>query len=138
VGLFDRLRGKPDEDQILGGISHAETEIRAEAVSQGESPGAVDAGELMRQLQSAGGDPDRVVEQLRAMFPDAQISVSQSSDATDPGLAARMFGLPAPPPAPGAAADDAIAGLERLAKLHASGALTDAEFTAAKARLLGG
>jgi hypothetical protein len=36
----------------------------------------------------------------------------------------------APPP-------DSIAELERLARLHESGALTDQEFTAAKARALG-
>ena len=36
----------------------------------------------------------------------------------------------APPP-------DSIAELERLARLHESGALTDEEFTAAKARALG-
>jgi hypothetical protein len=51
---------------------------------------------------------------------------------------------PAPPPQPGyapapAAAPpaDAIAELERLARLHESGALTDQEFAAAKARALG-
>jgi hypothetical protein len=41
-------------------------------------------------------------------------------------------------PAPAAtAATDPTAELERLAQLHSSGALTDAEFTAAKAKLLG-
>jgi hypothetical protein len=41
----------------------------------------------------------------------------------------------APPPAPPAApATDPIAELERLTRLHESGALTDQEFTAAKAR----
>jgi hypothetical protein len=42
---------------------------------------------------------------------------------------------PAAAPAPGPA--DTTAELERLAKLHESGALTDAEFAAAKSRLLG-
>jgi putative oligomerization/nucleic acid binding protein len=48
----------------------------------------------------------------------------------------------APPPAPAAApaapgpAADPTSELERLAQLHASGSLTDDEFTAAKARLL--
>jgi hypothetical protein len=48
----------------------------------------------------------------------------------------------APPPAPTAApptpapAADPTSELERLAQLHASGSLTDEEFTAAKARLL--
>jgi len=44
----------------------------------------------------------------------------------------------APPPAPAAApAPDTIAELERLSRLHEAGALTDQEFTAAKARALG-
>jgi hypothetical protein len=42
----------------------------------------------------------------------------------------------AAPPAP-APADDPVARLKELAQLHESGALTDDEFTAAKARLLG-
>ena len=41
---------------------------------------------------------------------------------------------PAPAPAPPA---DSTAELERLAKLHESGALNDEEFAAAKAKLLG-
>jgi uncharacterized membrane protein YebE (DUF533 family) len=50
---------------------------------------------------------------------------------------------PAPagaPPAPVAAsppANDTTSEIERLASLHMSGALTDAEFAAAKAQLLG-
>jgi hypothetical protein len=44
----------------------------------------------------------------------------------------------APPPAPAAASgDDLIAQLERLGQLRSSGVLTDAEFEAQKARLLG-
>lgn len=44
----------------------------------------------------------------------------------------------APAPAPAAApAVDLTAELSKLADLHASGVLTDAEFAAAKARLLG-
>jgi hypothetical protein len=43
----------------------------------------------------------------------------------------------APAPAAAPAPADSTAELERLAKLHESGALTDAEFAAAKSRLLG-
>jgi Short C-terminal domain len=47
----------------------------------------------------------------------------------------------APPPSPPAQADpapaDTIGELERLSRLHESGALTDQEFAAAKARALG-
>ena len=43
----------------------------------------------------------------------------------------------APPPAPTAPAVDTTAELQKLAELKTSGALTDEEFTAAKAKLLG-
>jgi len=45
---------------------------------------------------------------------------------------------PAPPaPAAAAPAQDATSELERLASLHDSGVLSDDEFTAAKAKILG-
>jgi hypothetical protein len=45
---------------------------------------------------------------------------------------------PAPAPAaPAAPADPMFAELQQLADLHASGVLTDAEFSAAKAKILG-
>lgn len=43
---------------------------------------------------------------------------------------------PAPPPAPAPGGGDTIARLTQLAELHTSGALTDEEFTAAKAQVL--
>jgi|HubBroStandDraft_4_1064222.scaffolds.fasta_scaffold11724_6 hypothetical protein len=44
----------------------------------------------------------------------------------------------APPPAPAApAADPVVEKINQLAQLHASGALTDEEFAAAKAQALG-
>jgi hypothetical protein len=53
----------------------------------------------------------------------------QATQAPPPAYAA---------PAPAAAPEtDIIAELERLARLHESGALSDEEFTAAKARVLG-
>lgn len=46
---------------------------------------------------------------------------------------------PPPPPAPAAAGgDDLMAKLQSLADMHAAGVLDDAEFSAAKARLLAG
>ena len=64
--------------------------------------------------------PDELVEQLRAAFPGAEITVSSHN----PKLSDLTGG-------------DPVERLERLAALHASGALTDEEFAAAKARLLG-
>lgn len=45
---------------------------------------------------------------------------------------------PAPPAAPAAPAPDPIGQLKELAELHRQGVLTDQEFAAQKARLLGG
>jgi hypothetical protein len=42
-----------------------------------------------------------------------------------------------PPPAAAAAEDDATAQLQNLAQLHQQGVLTDEEFAAAKAKILG-
>jgi hypothetical protein len=59
-------------------------------------------------------------------------------DAYNQQAAAAYEATQAPPPAPAAApAPDTIAELERLSQLHEAGALTDQEFTAAKARVLG-
>ena len=140
VGLRDWFRSKPDEDPILGGLEREPTGLEAEASSATISSSVIAQGaegldpqELARRLQAAGSDPDQLVAQLREMFPGAQISVSESSvdSDTDPELAAQVLG------SLGIGAPDPIAQLERLAALHASGALSDEEFAAAKARLLG-
>jgi hypothetical protein len=72
-------------------------------------------------------------------FPDHVTTGSPAGLAQ--GMAERMragrvatAGAPAPAPAAG---DQRVAELERLATLHNSGALTDEEFAAEKARLLG-
>jgi hypothetical protein len=63
---------------------------------------------------------DELVDQLRAAFPGAEITVSSHN----PKLSDLTGG-------------DPVERLERLAALHSSGALTDEEFAAAKARFLG-
>lgn len=59
---------------------------------------------------------------------------AQVNDQAQAAYAAPQAPAPAPAAAP---ADDTTAELERLAGLHQSGALTDDEFAAAKAKLLG-
>ena len=50
----------------------------------------------------------------------------------------QQYAAPAPAPAPaGGGEDDMLAQLEKLGKLHDSGVLTDDEFAAQKAKLLG-
>jgi putative oligomerization/nucleic acid binding protein len=43
----------------------------------------------------------------------------------------------APPPAPAAAEDETMTKLQNLAQMHSQGVLSDEEFSAAKAKLLG-
>ena len=50
---------------------------------------------------------------------------------------AQQYAQQAPPPAAAAPVDDANAQLQNLAQLHAQGVLTDEEFAAAKAKILG-
>ena len=66
-------------------------------------------------------EQDAYNEQVQAAY--------QATQAQPPAYAA-----PAPAAAP---QTDTIAELERLARLHESGALSDQEFAAAKARVLG-
>jgi len=58
----------------------------------------------------------------------AMAAQSQAAQAAPP---------PPPPPAAPAPADPVVEKINQLAQLHASGALTDAEFAAAKAQALG-
>jgi hypothetical protein len=74
---------------------------------------------LAEQLNNPRAE-DELVDQLRAAFPGAEITVSSHT----PKLSDLTGG-------------DSVERLERLAALHRSGALTDEEFAAAKARLLG-
>ena len=60
---------------------------------------------------------------------------SQDAEYTQQQTAAAMQGVDMAAPAP--AAEDPFAQIEKLSQLHASGALTDEEFAAAKAKLLG-
>ena len=140
MGLFDRFRSKPDEDPILGNRGQEPSGLEVTAVEPSEvMPAAqpvagadVSPLDLIRQLRDLQGDPELLVKQLHEMFPGSQISVQEGGTA-DPAAFAQMFGAfgtGMPPQA------DPIAQLERLAALRDSGALTDAEFAAAKAKLL--
>lgn len=69
-----------------------------------------------------------------AIFKVGKMSPSRVQAKLSPWIAAHV--APAASPAAAPAADASVDQLQGLAALHASGALTDEEFTAAKARLL--
>ena len=87
---------------------------------------AVSGGVRNRQEASAQQAADAQADQQQ------QAALQQQQAAAEQAAAAQP---PQPPPAP--AGDDLIASLERLGTLHAQGVLTDEEFGAAKAKLLG-
>ena len=84
-------------------------------------------------------------EQAAQAIRQAEMALGMDLDGdgvvggTGPGAgAAAMAGTPFAPPPAGSGGGDVVSQLERLAALHRSGALTDQEFAAQKARLLGG
>jgi hypothetical protein len=87
------------------------------------SPGIMDLGRLMKQVQEAraitGNDPQALAHELQKRF------MGQAFEFSAP-----TGGAPAP------AADDTLDRLEKLADLKAKGVLTDEEFKAAKAKIL--
>jgi type IV secretory pathway VirB10-like protein len=76
--------------------------------------------------QAADAQAYQQEQQDAAMQAAAQQAVAQQQAAAAP-----------PPPPPAAAGDPTIAELERLASLKQQGILTDDEFAAAKAKVLG-
>jgi len=63
-------------------------------------------------------------------------AAQQEADESEPAYAEAPVPPPAPPP-PAPSAEDSASEIERLASLHESGALSDEEFSAAKAKILG-
>src|SRR5215217_8096000 len=117
MGLRDWLRGKREEDPILGGLGRTGSSLQPQPAPMRQTP----------QMQA--GDQ---------MFPGASIDVSDSmvQGMFDPQQAA-MMGIGTLQAQPAPAQSDPVDRLERLASLRDSGAITDDEFSAAKARLLG-
>jgi hypothetical protein len=68
----------------------------------------------------------------------ARVQEEQQTQAYEQGRQEAAPPPPPPPAAPAAApADPTVEKINQLAQLHASGALTDEEFAAAKAQALG-
>lgn len=70
----------------------------------------------------------------------AQASANQQQDAIDDAVAEQLAAQapPPPPPAPAAPpADDLMGQLQKLADMKAQGLLSDEEFSAMKAKLIG-
>jgi len=89
--------------------------------------GGVSKHQASKAQQSAEAQANQQDQQAAAMQAAADQAVAQQ-------MAAQQA---APPPAAPGVTDDTVAQLERLAQLKAQGILTDEEFAAQKAKLLG-
>src|SRR3954454_8508095 len=87
------------------------------AVVAGPAPAV--SGRVARRQAARYGEPSPYGSEPQQYEPEPQ-----------------QYAPPPPPPAP-AEEDDATAQLQKLAALHTQGVLTDEEFAAAKAKILG-
>jgi len=113
------------------------------AVQQGGRLGLYDTGshQIHGVSQQQGGGQsltfasDRGTVRLEDLRP---VEATPAGAGSAPPPTRADPGAPFPAPAPAApGGDDALSTLERLAELHRKGILTEAEFTAKKAELLG-
>jgi hypothetical protein len=105
----------------------------ASAVSHGVNRrmDAREAGKQEEQMaQEAAVQSQYEMEQMKAQMAALQAQQAQQAMAAQAAPAAAA-------PAPAAGGPDLMAQLQQLTQLKEAGALTDAEFAAAKAKLLG-
>jgi hypothetical protein len=88
----------------------------------------------MAQQQDAA--QQQQMAEMQAQLDQMQQQAAPPAPAPAPAAAAPAAAAPAAAPAP-AGGDDLMAQLEKLAQLKAAGVLSEEEFTAAKAKLLG-
>lgn len=114
------MRGRMGRPGLVGTMART-------AVIAGTANATV--GAMNRRQQAA---TQQQAAQQAAFESQAQLAELQAQMAAQQAAAA-------PPPAPAAApaGDDLIAKLQQLSELKAAGILDDAEFAAAKAKLLG-
>lgn len=144
-----RLRVDWDAVRTSDDLAQAQGQAMVESLrGGGVTAGGPAAGQVPPQAA-------KIAEQLTAMFPGATVNVQSTEASSSPELVAqveraigrdldgdrRLGGAPTPGDGPAGQASgavgDRIAQIERLAKLRESGAVTDAEFEAEKARILG-
>jgi len=93
--------------------------------------GAVAGSQQQKAQQKAAAQQAQAAQQQAQLDASVQQAVAQQ-------MAAQPQAAPSAPPAgAGAGGEDVIAQLKKLGELHQAGILNDAEFAAAKAKILG-
>lgn len=95
------------------------------------------AGRQATAAQQSAANQAAFESQAQLAEMQAQLDAMQSQPAAAPPAAMPAPAQPAPAQPAAAPGDDLLGQLGRLADLKAAGVLTDDEFTAAKAKLLG-
>lgn len=91
----------------------------------------------MRAHQQQKAEEQYEAEQYQAQQQQAQMqAAAQQAAAQRAAFPQVPAAAPAPSPAAAGSGSDLMAQIEQLAALHAQGILTDAEFSAAKTKLL--
>jgi Short C-terminal domain len=104
-----RVKVRWDDVPESGDVAQQQADALAAQLNQGgQTAGPTDVGGIVAALQQA--------------MPGAQVNVGGGAGTPD---------------APAGGGEDTVGQLERLAKLHDSGALSDQEFEQEKARILG-
>ncbi len=101
---------------------------------QKQAAGAQQSAVANENAQKAAAYDD--LQQQAAIDAQVQAQVAAQLAAQQPA-AAPAAAPPPPPAAPAAGADDTIAQLQKLAELKTAGILTEEEFAAQKAKILG-
>ena len=92
-------------------------------------PGSVQQGAAQKQQAAAQQAAQEQAKAAEFAVMQQQVAALQAQQPASPAPAA-------PPPAPGGAGGDLMTQLQQLASMHQAGILSDAEFAAAKAKLL--
>ena len=95
--------------------------------------GAVAGSQQQKAQQKAAAQQSQAAAQQAQIDAAAQQAVAQQMAAQQPAAAPEAPAAPAP----AAGGDDVITQLKKLGELHQAGILDDAEFAAAKAKILG-
>jgi hypothetical protein len=117
--------------QEEAGVAMVESRLTPEATAALEQLGG---GSVHDLLNAAMSDPQGFAARMRERAEEAQRDAVAQAEAIGAKAQAAQAGAPSTPA--GGPGDDPVAQLERLAALHAQGALTDAEFGALKKRII--
>jgi hypothetical protein len=126
--------------KVVGGAmdSHAANKQAEQQAQYDQQQAAADQQQAAADQQAAYQQQQYEMQQMQAQMAQMQQQQQmQAQMATQQAPAAPPPAAAAPAPAAGGLTNDDLARLKQLSDLHTAGALSDAEFEAAKQKILG-